>query len=265
MMRASRVPRLALAHALEGALLQHAQQLDLQLQGQVAHLVEEERAARGQLEAPLAVAHRAGEGAAHVAEQLALEQLARQRAAVDGHERPAAPRGARVDGAGHHLLAGAALAGQQHGGLAVLEVLDQPEDPLQPGRAPDEAGEGRAGLGPVLLGRAQDHDVGHARVAHGAGLRAERRGGHRQRARRAARHREERAPALAPLAGEQELAQRARRAEQLGAEEIRERAGPRPGAPRRRPGDGRAARRRAGRGRRRPRRRRRGPATRRPS
>ena len=35
-----------------------------------------------------AVGHRAGEGAAHVAEQLALEQLAGDRGAVDGDERP---------------------------------------------------------------------------------------------------------------------------------------------------------------------------------
>ena len=53
--------RLAAADALELALLQHAQQLDLHLQRQVADLVEEQRAAVGQLEAPEPARHRAGE------------------------------------------------------------------------------------------------------------------------------------------------------------------------------------------------------------
>ena len=66
------VARAPLAHPLVGPLLQHAQQLALQLQRQLAHLVEEQRAAAGRLEAPDAVAHRAREGAAHVSEQLAL-------------------------------------------------------------------------------------------------------------------------------------------------------------------------------------------------
>ena len=53
------------------ALLQHAQQLGLQLDGDLAHLVEEERAAVGQLEHAGAALIRAGEGAALVAEDLA--------------------------------------------------------------------------------------------------------------------------------------------------------------------------------------------------
>ena len=50
-------------------------------------------------------------------EQLRLEQLRRQRRAVDGHERALAPLGQRVDGARHQLLAGARLAGDEHGGV----------------------------------------------------------------------------------------------------------------------------------------------------
>ena len=56
------------------ALLQHAQQLGLQLERQLADLVEEQRAAVGLLEqAARARAVGAGERAAHVAEQLALD------------------------------------------------------------------------------------------------------------------------------------------------------------------------------------------------
>jgi hypothetical protein len=61
------------ADALELLLLQHAQQLHLRVERQLAHLVEEERAAVRQLEAADALLQRAGERALLVAEQLALD------------------------------------------------------------------------------------------------------------------------------------------------------------------------------------------------
>ena len=78
MMRASVGWSSLSADALEGVLLQDAQELHLEVQRHLADLVEEQRAAVRRLEAAHAVAHRAGERAAHVAEQLALEQLARR-------------------------------------------------------------------------------------------------------------------------------------------------------------------------------------------
>ena len=54
---------------------------------QLADLVEQERAAVGDLELAGAVGDRAGEGAAHVAEQLALRRGLRQRRAVDVDQR----------------------------------------------------------------------------------------------------------------------------------------------------------------------------------
>ena len=65
------------ADRAEPALLQDAQQLHLQVQRQLADLVEEERAAVGAAEAARAVGDGAGEGAAHVAEELALDQVSR--------------------------------------------------------------------------------------------------------------------------------------------------------------------------------------------
>src|SRR4029079_12299142 len=53
--------------ALELALLQRAQELDLDLDRQVADLVEEQRAAVGELEPPRPPRHRAGEAALLVA------------------------------------------------------------------------------------------------------------------------------------------------------------------------------------------------------
>ena len=54
-------PRRILADALELALLQDAQELRLQIRGNLADLVEEQRAAVGELEPPDPVAHGAGE------------------------------------------------------------------------------------------------------------------------------------------------------------------------------------------------------------
>jgi hypothetical protein len=65
------------------AVLQDAQQLGLQLQRQLTHLVQEERAAIGLLEGALAPGLRSGEGAFLMAEQLALDQRRGQRGAVD--------------------------------------------------------------------------------------------------------------------------------------------------------------------------------------
>ena len=77
------------ADRLDDLLLQHAQHLGLRLQAHVADLVEEERAAVGELELAAPVGDRAGERAAHVAEQLALDQLLGDRRAVDLDERAA--------------------------------------------------------------------------------------------------------------------------------------------------------------------------------
>ena len=65
-----RPQRLAAAHPLELALLEHPQQRDLDWRRQLPHLVEEDRAAGGQLEAALAALQSAGEGSPLVAEQL---------------------------------------------------------------------------------------------------------------------------------------------------------------------------------------------------
>ena len=65
------------AHAAEAPFLQDTQQPRLQLQRHLADLVEEDRAAVRELEGAAAVAVRPGEGAAHVPEELALDELAR--------------------------------------------------------------------------------------------------------------------------------------------------------------------------------------------
>ena len=58
---------------------------------------------------------RAGEAAALVTEQLALDELRGDSAAVERQEGAFAPPGELVDGLGGELLAGAALADQHDG------------------------------------------------------------------------------------------------------------------------------------------------------
>ena len=136
--RTSTRRRARAAQPLELALLQHAQDLGLGHRREVGDLVEEQRAAVGQLEPALLAPGGAGEGALLVAEQLGLEQRLGQRRAVDGHERPAPPRRALVDGARHALLARAALALDEHGGRAVGHLVDQRHHPAEGGAGADD-------------------------------------------------------------------------------------------------------------------------------
>ncbi|MNF52882.1 hypothetical protein D3C84_342430 [compost metagenome] len=102
------------ADALQVAVLQHAQQLGLQGQRQLADLVEEQGALVGHLELAGAVVDGAGEGALDVAEQLALGHRLGQRRAVEVDQRMVGARRGQVDGLGHQLLADPGLAHDQH-------------------------------------------------------------------------------------------------------------------------------------------------------
>ncbi len=130
--------RLAAADGGELAFLQHPQQARLRVGWHVADLVEEQRAAGGLLEAALAAIGRPGEGAALVAEQLALDQLARDRRHVDRHERARAPPAVVVQGARDQFLAGAALAVDHHRQIRGRQPRDAAIDLLHRGTAADQ-------------------------------------------------------------------------------------------------------------------------------
>ncbi len=112
------IHRLRRAQRAHLALLQHAQQLDLQRQRHIADLVEKQRAAAGLLEQPGLRLAGAGERTLGMAEKFRLEQGFGNGGAVDGDERPGLPRAGTVNGAGQHFLAGARLAANEHAGLA---------------------------------------------------------------------------------------------------------------------------------------------------
>ncbi len=96
------------------ALLQDAQELDLEGQREIPDLVEKQGPAIGRLEGPQPRGDGAREGALLVAEELALGQGLGAGAAVDGHEGRAAAWAAGMNDARDLFLAGASLTKQQH-------------------------------------------------------------------------------------------------------------------------------------------------------
>ena len=106
------------AEALDLALLQHAQELRLQSLRHLRDLVEEQRSALRLLELAGVCVVRAGERAFLVPEEHGFEHLLRNRRAVDRDEWSFRARRMTVDVAREDFLAGAALAGEQHGDVA---------------------------------------------------------------------------------------------------------------------------------------------------
>ena len=95
------------------------------MQRQVGDLVQEQRAAIRGLEEAVAVGFGAGERTFAVAEEFALHQVFRDRAAIHRDERLFAARAVQVDRAGRELLAAAGLAVDEHRRLALREAFDQ--------------------------------------------------------------------------------------------------------------------------------------------
>ena len=105
------------ADALDLAGLEEAEQHDLHPHAHLADFVEEHGAVRRHFEQARLVAVRAGEAAAHVAEQLGLEQRVGQAGAVDRDERSDGAEAALVNQAGDDFLADAGLAGDEDLGV----------------------------------------------------------------------------------------------------------------------------------------------------
>src|SRR5690606_30866413 len=91
-------------------VFEHPQQLGLRRQRQLADLVEEERAVAGVFERAPPQAIGAGERATLVAEELALDELLRQRGTIDRDERRLRAWAQAVQLARHELFARSALA-----------------------------------------------------------------------------------------------------------------------------------------------------------
>src|SRR5262249_43084147 len=83
--------RLAAPQPLKLPLLQYPQQLGLKLQRQISHLVQKNRPSIRQLKPPHLPPRRPRKRSLLVPEQLALDQLPRQRRTVHFHQRPLSP------------------------------------------------------------------------------------------------------------------------------------------------------------------------------
>ena len=106
--------------------LQHAEQLGLQIQRQLANFIEKRGAAIGGFDQADLLAHRAGERAFHMSEQFALHERTHHRRAIDSDERPCWID--IMDRPGDYFLAGPCLAQQQNWPAAPAELLHHPQD-----------------------------------------------------------------------------------------------------------------------------------------
>src|SRR5947199_1726773 len=86
------------ANARDLALLQHAQQIGLRLQADVANLVQEDRSTFCDFKFPLLAILRPGECALFVTEKLAFQQSLSQCPAMNRHQRMESPQAGRVNG-----------------------------------------------------------------------------------------------------------------------------------------------------------------------
>ena len=140
-MRTSTTTLRSAAHRLEGALLEHPQQLGLGGQGQIADLVQQQGPPVGHLEAAGAGLDGPGEGASGVPEQLALQEVLGEGRAVELEEGLVDPSAPFMDGPGQHLLARAGLAADEHRRIRGRHLSRQAHGPLHGGAvgALDEA------------------------------------------------------------------------------------------------------------------------------
>ncbi len=121
------IDRTVAAQAVDGAFLQETQQARLTLERQIADFIEKHGAAVSGFDAPYSALIRAREGAALVAEQLGLQQMRRNRTAVDGDERRVTTRRVRVNRRRRQLLARTGFTGDKDGCVVCRHFADRAE------------------------------------------------------------------------------------------------------------------------------------------
>ena len=116
--------RLRAAQPLELLVLEHAKQLDLHVDWQITNLVQENRRAVGELEAPDLAREGARVGAFLPAEQLAFDQRRRNRRAVDPDHGLAAAPAQLMNLRREHLFAGTGFAQKEHRRIGLGHLAD---------------------------------------------------------------------------------------------------------------------------------------------
>src|SRR5262249_33784665 len=126
------------AETLELVLLYDAEQLRLQLEGDLADLVQEQRAAVCELEAANPLRDRAGTGSPLVAEQLAFQQARGNGGGIHLDERSVVSPARIVDGTGNQLLPGPGFSQHENGRIGRCDDLDLVEDVAERGPIADD-------------------------------------------------------------------------------------------------------------------------------
>jgi len=124
--------------ALHLPRFEHAQELGLKADVELADLIQEQRAAIGHLEAPLLAVGGASERAAFVTEQYAFDEIGRDGAAVLNDERSLRAFGRAMNGAGDELLAGAGFPANEHGQVGCSNLLENRKNLAHSHAVPDE-------------------------------------------------------------------------------------------------------------------------------
>src|SRR5262249_37478741 len=132
---------LVATHARKRPTLQYAQQLGLQLQRQLADLVDEQRASVRALEGADVPGGRAGERASLVPEQDGFDKRGGDGRRIQHHEWTGAPAGVRVDRPRKLFLARACLALRDDRELAWCHALECCEKLAHLERAADQTSE----------------------------------------------------------------------------------------------------------------------------
>ncbi len=131
--------RIVLAHPTNLAAFEHAEQLGLHRLGQLADLVQKHRPAVGHFEQPDAMLVGPRETSFAMAEQLAFDEVLRQRPAIDRHERLIGPQALLVEGSGDEFLAGPGFAEDQHARMCRGHFGDKLADAIHVRRIADQS------------------------------------------------------------------------------------------------------------------------------
>src|SRR5207244_1319632 len=105
------------AQAPDARVFENTQQFRLRADGHFRELVEQQRTVLGELETALTAFDSAGEGALFMAEQLAFHEGFRHSGTVNGDEWAIGARAEAMNGARDELFTGAALTGDESGGV----------------------------------------------------------------------------------------------------------------------------------------------------
>ena len=125
--------KIRFAESPQFALLQHPKQLDLEVWRHFPDFVEKERSAVGDLEEAGLVSIRIRKGPATETEEFTLEELAGERAAVEGHEALPRPRTLAMDCPGDDFLAGTRLPFEEDADARIDGARHEREDPAEGG------------------------------------------------------------------------------------------------------------------------------------